>query len=330
MNISHELQYSSQFWVHHLINSGSYSVVYERTLCLLLINFTTIFWVECLSLLGKLNRGIVCIQKLQIWLKGTSSCFSSLSSDFYNFMVKFYTPIQESSPHIYLSALPFCPKQSIIYQRCTSLTQNRIQLLDHPTSWRANHVIIHIKGVTFAIFKPDSHIIYTGNRDGTIKSWDGYSGYSFGSLLIEKTTEISGLVVSQQHNILYASTSHSILTWDLLTGQQLGQTVQYEKYITRLALAPDDRYLIIGFMRHIVAQFLECDCDDIMSSELFITPSGWLVFQEQLILWIPPWYRQSLVCPQVLCLPVSVPNQCLKVDWSRFVHGTNWLQILDD
>ncbi|TFK59439.1 hypothetical protein BDN72DRAFT_745128, partial [Pluteus cervinus] len=74
-------------------------------------------------------------------------------------------------------------------------------------------------------------------------------------------------------------------------------------------------------------QFLECDHNDIMSSKLFITPSGWLVSQKQLILWIPPWYRQSLVCPQVLCLPASVPNQCLKVDWSRFVHGTNWLQI---
>ncbi|TFK63897.1 WD40 repeat-like protein [Pluteus cervinus] len=59
------------------------------------------------------------------------------------------------------------------------------------------------------------------------------------------------------------------------------------------------------------------------------TADGWLTNQNQLILWIPPWYRQSVISPQVQCIPSSAENQTLKLDWSNFVYGTHWFQIVD-
>ncbi|TFK63896.1 WD40 repeat-like protein [Pluteus cervinus] len=221
--ISQELQYCSQYWAYHLIQSGSYSVMCESVLSQLLINLKTIFW-------------------------GTSSHYSFYLHELYNFMTKFCVPIQESLPHLYLSALPFCPKSSIIYQRCTSLLKKSIGLMDQSNySWKAGHVSIPVHSNTPAVFQPHSHLIYFGTKDGTIQHWDSNSGYSVGSPLSGHKTEVRALIASPHHNILYSAGYKSIITWNLSTGQQVYQPViQHSGWICCLALTPENKYLISG------------------------------------------------------------------------------------
>lgn len=67
--IPNELQYASQYWIYHLTESGSYSIKCKSTLSLILVNLVTVSWIECLSLLGKINVVLGHIQTFQAWLK---------------------------------------------------------------------------------------------------------------------------------------------------------------------------------------------------------------------------------------------------------------------
>lgn len=166
-------------------------------------------------------------------------------------MTKFYTPIQESSAHIYVSALPFCPKQSILYQKCTTFFKKRISILDNSMPfWMASHIAISVKKVKHMAYQPHTHLVYIGCNNGIIHCCNSYNGH-FYRPLTDDAGMVSGLVITQ-NNILYHSGTHFISAWNLTTKQQLRQPIIHTSSIFCLALTPDDRYLITGSSDHIV------------------------------------------------------------------------------
>ncbi|TFK70973.1 hypothetical protein BDN72DRAFT_737734, partial [Pluteus cervinus] len=58
-----------------------------------------------------------------------------------------------------------------------------------------------------------------------------------------------------------------------------------------------------------------------------LTPDGWLVYKDQLYLWIPAYYRISLQSPQLISLPPTGINSSVSINWSSFVHGSQWTSI---
>ncbi|TFK58665.1 WD40 repeat-like protein, partial [Pluteus cervinus] len=207
--ISPELQYSAQYWAYHLVKISNFNEMnYNQTLPKLLVTFTTIYWIECLSLLGKLRFGLRCIQQLQAWFKITTIYVHDLC----NFMTKFYTPILESTPHIYLSALPFSPRHSIIFQKCSAMIQNRVKIVKNSLSWNVTNMTIAADDTTCIVFQPQNDTLYLGSDEGSIKA-----------------------------------NGHAITIWDLSTGQQLCQPLSYHtSEISSMIIAPKEQYLISG------------------------------------------------------------------------------------
>lgn len=75
LKISQELQYSVQYWIYHLIRSFNlYNVEDDHFLPGLLLDWAIIYWIECLSLLGKLKLGLMSIQQLQVFFKKGQFC----------------------------------------------------------------------------------------------------------------------------------------------------------------------------------------------------------------------------------------------------------------
>ncbi|KIK53393.1 hypothetical protein GYMLUDRAFT_49388 [Collybiopsis luxurians FD-317 M1] len=63
----------------------------------------------------------------------------------------------------------------------------------------------------------------------------------------------------------------------------------------------------------------------------YVNEHGWLCSdQGQLILWLPPWMRGGFRDKhQILTMAANADNCALSVDWSNFVHGTQWTNCWD-
>jgi WD40 repeat protein len=95
------------------------------------------------------------------------------------FVVNFVTPIATSAPHIYLSALPWSPKKSIIAQHFLCNFPNTLHILTGQDNiWPAavNVIMGHTSAVLSVSFSPDGKHVVSGSGDKTICIWDTETG----------------------------------------------------------------------------------------------------------------------------------------------------------
>ena len=90
-------------------------------------------------------------------------------------MQYFGIALAKSAPHIYVSALPFAPKNSLVYAKYSSLFPHTLlmehgQLFDWPSS---EMVISNVGSAVLSIaVSPDGQHIVSGLDNGTICVWN--------------------------------------------------------------------------------------------------------------------------------------------------------------
>ncbi|KAK0482380.1 hypothetical protein IW261DRAFT_1467492 [Armillaria novae-zelandiae] len=111
------VNYSCLNWASHLslvTCQGDEAALIEASLGQFL-KMCFLFWLEALSLLDRVQDGIVSLHALCVWLKKHDLLsLQALAIDSAVFLETFGYPISISTVHIYLSALPFSPKNSLI------------------------------------------------------------------------------------------------------------------------------------------------------------------------------------------------------------------------
>ncbi|EUC60998.1 vegetative incompatibility protein HET-E-1, putative [Rhizoctonia solani AG-3 Rhs1AP] len=113
--ISPALSYACRYWGHYL-HSSLWSIDLQTALKEFL-SIRLLFWVEVMNLNRLIEMGPEVLSKAQQWHQT-----AALPSDLENSLddacrfVKFFatTPISQSTPHIYISALLFCPHSSFV------------------------------------------------------------------------------------------------------------------------------------------------------------------------------------------------------------------------
>ncbi|KDQ11712.1 hypothetical protein BOTBODRAFT_637097 [Botryobasidium botryosum FD-172 SS1] len=185
--ISSELQYSCLFWADHLrsILKSTGSEIMP-----LLHDFffqpSVLYWIEVLSLLGRLSAGSSGLLNVTSWILDTQDAIGQMAADIYKFLHMFYQPILHSTPHLYVSALPFAPKYSRVKNHFLQLFANIVEVTyGHILYWPS---LLHLfKGHTYGIssvaYSPDGHHIVSGSYDHTICIWDAESGLPVGQPL---------------------------------------------------------------------------------------------------------------------------------------------------
>ena len=101
-------------------------------------------------------------------------------SDAIAFVMSFYEAIERSAPHIYLSALPFSTKTSLVYQTFAPFSNGLISIDMFGIDRHAGRSIMTLKGhkhvVSSVMHSPDGRFIGSGSWDGTVRIWEAHTG----------------------------------------------------------------------------------------------------------------------------------------------------------
>ncbi|KIK15540.1 hypothetical protein PISMIDRAFT_320776, partial [Pisolithus microcarpus 441] len=110
------LSYSCQFWGQHL-EKTEVDLVLAGQVRDIVGSEKILFWMEILSLLGRVGKGLSVLSSVRRWLLKGNSDFEdtlTLAEDGIKFIENFISPMLCSTPHIYVSALPFIPLNTLL------------------------------------------------------------------------------------------------------------------------------------------------------------------------------------------------------------------------
>ncbi|PVF95978.1 WD40 repeat-like protein [Serendipita vermifera] len=250
-SISKQLQYSSVYWPNHVINSGEPSQNQQVTEAILQICKSPypFYWMEVLSVLQEVPNGISGLQDVKDWLQDLSA--KEIAYDIRQFLLLFSTPIADSLPHIYLSALPFSPVKSLLHQEGHKIFPNVLSVIlgcsemwpEPPQVWQG-----HTGGVLSVAFSPDGRQIASGSSDYTIRLWDSKTGQQTGEPLQGHTLSVYSVAFSPDgQQIASGSVDKTIRRWDAKTTQPIGEPLQgHTGFVFSVAFSPDGQRIVSG------------------------------------------------------------------------------------
>ncbi|KAG9092618.1 hypothetical protein FS749_015567 [Ceratobasidium sp. UAMH 11750] len=245
--IGPHLNYSCMYWTNHLVTACDQPM--DDPLRAFLLELQLLYWIEALSLLGKLSVALSSLLELSRAVDIPEDC-QSYSHDVYRFALSFYDPISESTPHLYVSALPLAPENSKMVQRMRKYFPNTFTIMEGAQQeWtpclRTISTEIEIRA---AVFSPNGRRIATGSPDGTVGVWDAETG----TALLEPIRGHSGGVQSiafshDSRHIVSGALDRSVRVWDAETGVALlGPLQGHSDRVRSVAFSPNGHRIVSG------------------------------------------------------------------------------------
>ena len=161
--------------------------------------------------------------------------------------------ISFSTPHLYLSALPFSPRNSRIYNKFADRFCNVLQIVrGHNITWPVIQGVLYHDGlntVHSVVFSPDGKSIVSGSSDHTIRLWDAETRELLRPPLMGHEGAVLSVVFSPDgRRILSGSRDQTIRLWDAETGVLLRPPLKGHKdAVLSVAFSPvDGKYIVSG------------------------------------------------------------------------------------
>lgn len=176
---------------------------------------------------------------------------STFARDARQFILTFDTPIAASAPHIYLSALPFSPPQSLIAKQYQPQFPNTISVVSGlDENWPAVVNIFqgHTEAVWSVSFSPDGNQVVSGSLDGTICIWDVETGQIVAGPFEGHTDAVYSVVfLSDGKHIVSGSGDQTVRIWDAKTGQIVAAPFEgHTGAVYSVASLPDGKQVVSG------------------------------------------------------------------------------------
>ncbi|KAF9643640.1 hypothetical protein BDM02DRAFT_3272924 [Thelephora ganbajun] len=106
------LRYACKSWHKHLVDGHAVRTPAITSALRRFLEKKFLFWLEVLSILGVAREAVDALDVTAKWLEASPTL--DLVNDCFRFAMGFFEVISTSSTHIYHSALPLCPRQSIV------------------------------------------------------------------------------------------------------------------------------------------------------------------------------------------------------------------------
>ena len=126
------------------------------------------------------------------------------------FIQVFAPVLRESTPHLYLSAMPHTPTSSPLGQLWANHLQKQVfsVISGSPVSWPAEVHCLHghTNYVTCVAYSPDGNQIVSGSQDKTIRVWNATTGQCVAGPFKGHTQKVTSVAYSPDgHQIVSGS-----------------------------------------------------------------------------------------------------------------------------
>ena len=159
--------------------------------------------------------------------------------------------LRESTPLLYLSAMPQTPSSSPLCKLWVEHLQKHVSVTSgHPASWPAEvHTLHgHTHYVNSVAYSPDGTHIVSGSWDKTIRVWNATTGQSVAGPFQGHTYGVISVAYSPNGiHIASGSWDNTIRIWNATTGQFVTGPFQgHTCGVISVAYSPDGTHIVSG------------------------------------------------------------------------------------
>jgi WD40 repeat protein len=167
------------------------------------------------------------------------------------FVHHFGTAMAKSAPHVYLSALPFAPKNSPVSVNYSSSFPHILCVEQGQIShWPSLQMMIPNVGYTVksVAISPDGQRIVSGCFDKTVCVWDTATGEVVAGPFIKHTESVNSVQFSPDgQQIVSGSDDKTIYVWNTKTGEPVaGPFIGHKDRVLSVGFSPDGQQIVSG------------------------------------------------------------------------------------
>ncbi|KAG8745407.1 hypothetical protein FRC10_008117 [Ceratobasidium sp. 414] len=255
--ISPRLFYACRYWGDHLEHVNPSSEI--LTLLDAFLSQQLLFWMEVLNLKGCVGAGGRILLQAHVWLEKcqASDQIRNLVLDARKFVVTFgANSASRSTPHIYVSALPFWsttdPVWGIYGKRTRGLIRPQGTAMERRD--RSNVAVWTLASRVMSIaVSSDSTRIASGSDDYLVRIWDLRNGGLVMDPLEGHTASVVSVAFSADATwVASGSNDRSVRIWDARTGRILAGPLESNSCVTSVAFSPHGNRVVSGSLDNTV------------------------------------------------------------------------------
>ncbi|CAE6477530.1 unnamed protein product [Rhizoctonia solani] len=340
-SISPTLAHACHYWANHVtlaLHSDALLRMLEEFVCERLL-----FWMEVLNLRRKMVSGVEALLKAKKWLNqagSTSSELAVLLEDACNFITGFAGgPASQSTPHIYVSSLPLCPRSSTVYKNYWKRTRGLLELKGSLMERREGAALAiwnigsSVRSVTYS---PDGTRVAVGCTNKTVRILNAHDGTSLLDPLQGHTNTVYSVAFSPDGKLVASgSGGGTIRVWNAYNGILMASpleahtslviSVTFSPDFTRIISASYDDSIRIWDVNtgNLVADPWSNPSNDICATAL--SPDGTLLACTSRNYAITLWNLSDMTCstPSLQGHAMSVHSITFTPDGARLVSGSD-------
>jgi len=172
-------------------------------------------------------------------------------SDANSFVASSREAIERSAPHIYLSALPFVARDSLIHRMFIPLFGGLISVQTFGINGHGDRLIMTLNGhnqmVISIAYSPDGRLLASGSDTGTVSIWDTRTGEETVAPLLSDGSSVNSLAFSPNGESIASGTNVGVYIWTGITSQPTTlRLTGHSKRVSCVAFSPNGSVLASG------------------------------------------------------------------------------------
>ncbi|KAF7970098.1 hypothetical protein HWV62_24966 [Athelia sp. TMB] len=242
--------YAAIFWIEHICLIVKPLENLANTI-LQFMHDHLLHWMEALSILKAYDVVLRSFPNLLKWIQENfpGSELFDFVQDAHRFARYFEHTIIEHPLLLYISALPFTPRNTLIYKTFHHERLPRVAAGVEPEWPPLLQVLRGHESVVYCVsFSPDGSTIVSGSADKTVRVWDSLSGQPALPPLQGHEDIVRSVCFSPDGSrIVSGSSDGTVRVWDALSGQLALPPLQgHEDAVSSVCFSPDGSRIVSG------------------------------------------------------------------------------------